>query len=91
MFLLLWSSFSLGVYWTGCILIYGVSGILLFLVSWTPHGMIYILGWLELIRVMLNYPNRKSAYLYPLSLLIMGAAAEAWIHPYFIRLIASRL
>lgn len=81
----LWASFSLGIYWSGCILMYDLWGVLLFFAAFLPQGILYVMGWVEISNVLLLYPRYRKAFLLPLGMLVLGAAAEAWIHPHLLR------
>lgn len=87
----LWGSFSLGIYWSGCILSYRFWGILLFFAAFLPQGILYVMGWVELGNVILHYSRNRGALFLPFLMLILGAAAEAWIHPHLLHILFSFL
>lgn len=75
-------SFLTAIFWSACLLFYGIRGIFFFLAALFPHWLLYgmALGMLTGIWAADWYRWKRSLPVL-LSLLILGAAAETCIHP----------
>ncbi|MCD8011138.1 MAG: hypothetical protein LUF34_10340 [Lachnospiraceae bacterium] len=88
--LLFWYSFSSAVFWSVCLWIYGLRGIVFFLISLFPHWLFYglALGVMASQMAANWYRWRRSLPVF-ISLLVLGMAAEACLHPRLVRWILS--
>ena len=80
-----WCFFSLGIFWASCIVLCGIKGILLFMFSLLPHGLLYGWGGLQMGKLFLRRVRGVSYFVQPMALLVLGVVSEAWVHPYILR------
>lgn len=84
--MLFWYSFSVSVFWTACLLYAGGRGIVFFLAALCPQWLIYglIMGILGTSMIS-NWYLLSRKLLILASLLVLGAASEAALHPMIVR------
>lgn len=77
--------FTAGIFLAACVLNMGVAGILFFLVSWLPHGLLYLLALILIFHVDSHrFYNRKNPSLKKIALyasiiviVLVGCSLEA--------------
>ena len=84
-----WATFSLGVYWSACILVCGMEGMIIFMLSLIPHGLFYGWSWIRLGRHVIDRTVGMRWLPGILLALLLGIAAETYIHPELMGLIMN--
>lgn len=82
-----WCAFSLGIFWSSCIQVCGMKGILLFILALFPHGLCYAWSWIRLGRAAMERSIRLNWLPGIIPGFLLGAAAETWIHPMILRVV----
>jgi hypothetical protein len=92
-------SFTAGIFLAACVGNLGIGGILFFVASWFPHGVIYLLALFLLFGVDTKYYTRRgkllwkkaALYLGILSLILLGCVLESGVGTKLLRMVISLL
>ena len=91
--------FTGGVFFAACVMNMGILGIVFFLVSWLPHGILYLAALALLLMVEPHrFYNRKNPWLLRLAwgmgvavLVILGCVLEASVGIRLLRFVVEKL
>lgn len=90
----LWTGFSSGLVLTSAVMKLGVKGIILCLISMTPHFLCYIAGYLMLLWFLVEYPgsrwNLTKTVCFVL-LIAMGILLECYVNPVIMKMFLKTL
>lgn len=91
---LLWTGFSSGMILTSAVIKMGIKGIVLCLISLTPHFICYIAGYVILLWFLLSYPgsrwNLSKTVCFAL-LMAMGVLLECYVNPIVMKIFLASL
>ena len=91
--------FTGGVFFAACVMNMGILGIVFFLVSWLPHGILYLVALALLLLVEPHrFYNRKNPWLLRLAwgmgvavLVLLGCVLEASVGIRLLRFVVEKL